>query len=232
MTTITVGSALESGTYRVLINIPKLKGVSGALYSDDQPIILTNTSLPIKPSAAPMSISYSNVSIDRTSVSSGQSIKVTFDMRSSGIPAGQQPIALLEIADQSSECEEECGDSVTKLVSGTISQGKWMTTITVGSALESGTYRVLINIPKLKGVSGALYYDNQPITLTNTSLPIKPSTGSIDQKPKNLPTIKSEPTKSPVLKNKKVTITCVKGKISKKVTNIKPKCPTGYSVKK
>jgi hypothetical protein len=30
---------------------------------------------------------------------------------------------------------------------------------------------------------------------------------------------------------KKTTITCLKGKISKKVTGIKPKCPTGYKVK-
>jgi M6 family metalloprotease-like protein len=31
---------------------------------------------------------------------------------------------------------------------------------------------------------------------------------------------------------KKTTITCVKGKITKKVTALKPKCPTGYKVKK
>jgi hypothetical protein len=32
--------------------------------------------------------------------------------------------------------------------------------------------------------------------------------------------------------SKKITITCVKGKITKKVTAVKPKCPTGYKVKK
>ena len=32
--------------------------------------------------------------------------------------------------------------------------------------------------------------------------------------------------------NKKTTITCVKGKLTKKVTAVKPKCPTGYKVKK
>jgi hypothetical protein len=31
---------------------------------------------------------------------------------------------------------------------------------------------------------------------------------------------------------KKTTITCVKGKLTKKVTAIKPKCPTGYKPKK
>jgi hypothetical protein len=33
-------------------------------------------------------------------------------------------------------------------------------------------------------------------------------------------------------KTKKTTITCVKGKTTKKVTSIKPKCPSGYKVKK
>jgi hypothetical protein len=31
---------------------------------------------------------------------------------------------------------------------------------------------------------------------------------------------------------KKTTITCVKGKLTKKVTAVKPKCPTGYKVRK
>lgn len=31
--------------------------------------------------------------------------------------------------------------------------------------------------------------------------------------------------------NKKTTITCVKGKVSKKVTAVKPKCPSGYKLK-
>jgi hypothetical protein len=31
---------------------------------------------------------------------------------------------------------------------------------------------------------------------------------------------------------KKSTITCVKGKLAKKVTAVNPKCPSGYTVKK
>jgi hypothetical protein len=31
---------------------------------------------------------------------------------------------------------------------------------------------------------------------------------------------------------KKSTITCIKGKLTKKITAIKPKCPTGYKLKK
>jgi hypothetical protein len=32
--------------------------------------------------------------------------------------------------------------------------------------------------------------------------------------------------------SKKTAITCVKGKLTKKVTAVKPKCPSGYKVKK
>ena len=34
-----------------------------------------------------------------------------------------------------------------------------------------------------------------------------------------------------VAANKKITITCVKGKLAKKVTAVKPKCPNGYKLK-
>jgi hypothetical protein len=33
-------------------------------------------------------------------------------------------------------------------------------------------------------------------------------------------------------KTQKTTITCIKGKLTKKVTAVKPKCPTGYKLKK
>jgi hypothetical protein len=32
--------------------------------------------------------------------------------------------------------------------------------------------------------------------------------------------------------NKKTTITCTKGKLTKKVTAVKPKCPAGYKLKR
>jgi hypothetical protein len=31
---------------------------------------------------------------------------------------------------------------------------------------------------------------------------------------------------------KKTTMTCIKGKLTKKVTAVNPKCPTGYKLKK
>jgi hypothetical protein len=48
--------------------------------------------------------------------------------------------------------------------------------------------------------------------------------------PTPTPTATATPTSRPVVA-KKVTITCVKGKTSKKVTAVKPKCPAGYKKK-
>jgi hypothetical protein len=47
-----------------------------------------------------------------------------------------------------------------------------------------------------------------------------------------VPKISVTPTPEAQVIAKKVTITCIKGKLTKKVTGIKPKCPTGYKVKK
>jgi hypothetical protein len=48
-------------------------------------------------------------------------------------------------------------------------------------------------------------------------------------------TVAPTPTPTPSAKPaaaKKTTITCVKGKTTKKVTAVTPKCPSGYKVKK
>jgi len=47
-----------------------------------------------------------------------------------------------------------------------------------------------------------------------------------------VPKISATPTPEAQVTAKKVTITCIKGKLTKKVTAVKPKCPTGYKVKK
>jgi hypothetical protein len=224
--TITAGSALPSGTYRVVIWIGKLKGVSGALYYHNQSVILTNTYLPIKPTADPITISYSNVILDRTSISTGQSLNVTFDMRSTGLTTSPvQPSAFLEIADQSSECEEKCVNAVAKMVSGNISQGRWSATITADIGLPSGTYRVVIWFSK---VSKTLHYHNQNVILTNTSLPIKPTADPMSEKTNNIPTAKKDTSESTLSKSKKITITCSKGKSVKKFSGANPKCPKGF----
>ena len=52
----------------------------------------------------------------------------------------------------------------------------------------------------------------------------------VNGQPAPQPTPIQAPLKPPAT-NQKVTITCVKGKVTKKVTGIKPKCPTGYKIR-
>jgi hypothetical protein len=58
----------------------------------------------------------------------------------------------------------------------------------------------------------------------------------LSQEPEVIVTPTPTPTPTPSASTKtvakKVTITCIKGKTSKKVTAVKPKCPAGYKVKK
>jgi hypothetical protein len=51
---------------------------------------------------------------------------------------------------------------------------------------------------------------------------------AVEPTPTPTPTATATPKPSP----KKTTITCVKGKSTKKVTAVKPVCPSGYKVKK
>ena len=172
-----------------------------------------------------VTVTYSNITIDKTSISIGQVLNVTFDMSSTGLSAGMQPNVFLELADLSSECEEQCGTSIAKLVSGNIAKGSWAAAITVGSGLPTGTYRVVINIAKLKGVKGALYRDGRSLTLTNSNATPKPTAESKINNSKS-PKTQSKPTSSKIL-----SISCIKGKITKMVTGVNPKCPVGYTKK-
>ena len=70
-------------------------------------------------------------------------------------------------------------------------------------------------------------------TFSNPSIRIKLIQDAISPSPRPSPSMSIFPTPtstaSPVVK--KSTISCVKGKITKKVTAVKPKCPTGYKKK-
>ncbi len=62
-------------------------------------------------------------------------------------------------------------------------------------------------------------------TPTPTPKPSATPTASATPTPTSSPSVKPSPTKAPA---KKITITCVRGKNSKKITAFKPKCPSGW----
>jgi hypothetical protein len=73
-------------------------------------------------------------------------------------------------------------------------------------------------------------------TPTPTPTPIVTATPTPTPTPTPEPTVAASPTPTPknpsvIAAAKKSTITCVKGKLTKKVTGVNPKCPTGYKKK-
>jgi hypothetical protein len=66
-------------------------------------------------------------------------------------------------------------------------------------------------------------------TFSTPSIKVKLS----QEAPTPAPSASATPSPTPTVKPvaKKITITCTKGKTTKKVTAIKPTCPTGYKKK-
>jgi hypothetical protein len=91
---------------------------------------------------------------------------------------------------------------------------------------ESGQSNVATTIINEK--NGWLFMSANGFTYSSPTVKIK-----LSQEPEVVVTSTPTPTQSASTKPavKAVTITCVKGKTSKKVTAVKPKCPSGYKKK-
>jgi hypothetical protein len=67
-------------------------------------------------------------------------------------------------------------------------------------------------------------------TFSTPSIKVKLSQEAVTPAPSATPTATPVPATKPI-DAKKTVIVCMKGKVVKKVTAIKPKCPTGYKKK-
>jgi hypothetical protein len=94
---------------------------------------------------------------------------------------------------------------------------------------DQGNQRVATEI--LGERKGWLYLSAGGFTYSSPTIKVKLEQDA--PAPTPTPTASATPTptasKKPVVK--KITITCIKGKTSKKVTAVKPKCPKGYKRK-
>ena len=119
-----------------------------------------------------------------------------------------------------------CGDRVQKLYMSTSNDGlTWATPQKISGSdlrrLDPTGYEISTNVFRIyyaTAVAGAL----GDVTYT-----IKRGTIAIKQSSSEVSTTGTAPTTTP----KKTTITCVKGKTTKKVTGVNPKCPSGYKKK-
>ena len=117
-----------------------------------------------------------------------------------------------------------CGDRVQKLYVATSNDGlTWATPQKITgsdlSRLDPTGYEVSTNIFRIyyaTAVAGAL--GDKTYTIKRGTISIKQSSAEVSITTGTTATAKS-------------TITCVKGKTTKKVTGVSPKCPSGYKKK-
>ena len=117
-----------------------------------------------------------------------------------------------------------CGDGVQKLYTSTSNNGlTWATPQKISGSdlrrLDPTGYEVSTNVFRIyyaTAVAGAL--GDVTYTIKRGTISIKQSSGEIS--------ITTGTTST-----KKSTITCIKGKVTKKVTRVNPKCPSGYKKK-
>ena len=94
---------------------------------------------------------------------------------------------------------------------------------------ELATYEYYFRLPAIK--PGKYYAEVLVRDLTYSRSPYFNLLGEYDFSVEATPTPSKSPTPTKSTKPKLITITCVKGKLTKKVTAFKPVCPSGYKKK-
>ena len=119
-----------------------------------------------------------------------------------------------------------CGDRVQKLYMSTSNDGlTWAKPQKISGSdlrrLDPTGYEISTNVFRV-------YYATATAgVMGDVTYTIKRGTIAIKQSSSEVSTTGKAPTTTP----KKTTITCVKGKTTKKVTGVNPKCPSGYKKK-
>jgi hypothetical protein len=191
-------------------------------------VLVISQLIPISAFADPASISISNISVDKTALNAGSQLTVTFNMSSSNLTIDMaQKNSVSVYRNDFGECDDgDCPTAAAILTSGNASNGVWRATLTIPSNTISGSYTPVIVFTGLKGVSGNIGYSRNKVLITASTA--VPSTT-----PSPLKTVQSSSKPTPVASSstKKITITCIKGKLSKTVIATKPTCPAGYKKK-
>jgi hypothetical protein len=169
---LSVPSTALSGKYAVTIYFPQLNGVSGAVYRHSQTISVAGVEP--KPVPPPTAISMSNLSLSQTKLSTGDTLVLRLNVKTSSLTAG---VPLQATIFTPNDCEDDsCSSYGTgKLVTGTLEQGVWEIAVPIHSNLLTGTYSINYGFFKLKGTSGAIGTLSDAITISGvTPKPVPP----------------------------------------------------------
>lgn len=98
---------------------------------------------------------------------------------------------------------------------------------TVAVTNADGTNNVATSV--LSQDDQMIYFKVAGFTFSTPQIKVKLEVPKVEPTPTPTPSVTTTPTAKPVVK--KITISCVKGKVIKKVTAAAPKCPAGYKKK-
>jgi hypothetical protein len=131
------------------------------------------------------------------------------------------------------------GNSVTTIGNGAFANNTYLTTVSIPDGLTNFGDKVFENNYSLTSILYCGKLTDFPVTPTcppERQVLIDAAKAAADAKvagelkAKQEAELKAAAAKAAAAK--KTTITCVKGKLTKKVTAVKPKCPSGYKVKR
>jgi len=117
------------------------------------------------------------------------------------------------------------------LISGTSTNGTYQVTVSIPATTLTGGWTVIVSaFTDTSGFSSTNggYIANFRVNGGSSPNPTPTETNSSAQQTAPIASTKKTVT---IPNLKKTTITCIKGKVTKKVTAVKPKCPAGYKKK-
>ena len=169
--------------------------------------------------AAPTPPKANNIVVSPTTVAPGGTVTVTFNVTSSS-DGGTNSIVQF-----SAPSGANYGGIFTSSA-GTPRDRSWSAQIQIPATAEGGKYSLSISVPfDANGLSGGFVNTRDAIWVGTAAEKAALDKAALDKAAAD----KAAAAKAASVK--KTTITCVKGKLIKRVTAVKPKCPAGYKKK-
>ena len=237
----------ESGRYSLSIGVPfDANGLSGGFVRTKDALTVTgSTSAPTPPKA-------NNILVSPTTIEPGGTVTVTFNVTSSSdIPVGSGSIIAFYAPSGANY------GRIFQSSAGTPRDQSWTAQVQIPATAESGKYSLSISVPfDANGLSGGFVQTKDAIWVGTAAEKAALEKAAADKIALDKATAekvaldkaaadkaaaeKAAADKAAAEKAaadkaaaslKKTTIICVKGKLTKKVTAVKPVCPKGYKKK-
>jgi hypothetical protein len=223
---IKIPTTAEGGKYSLSLSVPfDANGLSGGFVQTKDALTVTGSnSRPTPPQA-------NNIVVSPKIVAPGGTVSVAFSVTSSSdVPYPSNSIVQFYAPSGANY------GGIHEAKSGTARNQSWNALIQIPATAETGNYRLSLSVPfDANGLSGGFVQTMDALWVGTEADKIAFDKAAADKiaidkaKAEKMAQDKAAADRATSLK--KTTIICVKGKLTKKVTAVKPKCPTGYKKK-